>query len=448
MSYATTNSCHTMQFVNNWGYMDIQIIKDKDVMQIKQLLLRKQRTTKDVTRSVKEIIKNVQNNGDVALLKYAKELDNATINNLKVSEEEIQYAIKNTQPNFLNILKKARDNIYDYHINQKRQGYWITDTPGIMLGQKITPINSIGIYVPSGKATYPSSVLMGVVPAVIAGVENIAITTPPQHDGTVNSDIIVAANVSGVHNIYKVGGAQAIAALAYGTNTISKVDKIIGPGNIYVATAKKLVYGSVDIDSIAGPSEVLVIADETSLPKNIAADMIAQAEHDEMSQAILITTSPHIAQATQKELNLQLNTLPKADIAKKALKETSAIIITEDIVKACEISNAIAPEHLEIMTNEPLALLPYITNAGSIFLGHYSPEALGDYFAGTNHILPTMGTARFSSGVSVDDFVKKSSVLYYDKTALEKVSDDIATFARKEGLEGHARSIEIRLRKP
>ena len=423
--------------------MNIPVIQSNNINEIKQLISRKQEAAIDVTDPVKSIIEDVRQNGDSALFDYTQTFDRVRLSSLKVSEQEIETALTFVDQAFYTILEEAAANIRAYHEQQKRTGYWINDKPGIILGQKITPLDRVAVYVPGGTASYPSTVLMGVIPAVIAGVANIVIVTPPDQTGQVDPHILAAAHVAGATEIYKIGGAHAIAALAYGTETIVAVDKITGPGNIYVATAKQLVYGTVDIDSIAGPSEVLIIADETATPAYVAADMIAQAEHDKLSASYLITTNEEIAHQTITELEKQLANLPRREIATAAL-ENSYIMIIDTLETAAHLSNMIAPEHLELHIADPWALLSLVKHAGSIFIGPYSPEALGDYFAGPNHVLPTMGSARYASGLSVDDFVKKSSITYYNQAALSAVADQINLFAKKEGLEGHGRSVMIR----
>ncbi len=407
-------------------------------------IINRNDTKSDVADVVGDIISDVRENGDAALIKYAKKFDRAELASLEVSEEEIKAAFDDVEDAYIEIIKEAAENIRVYHEKQKREGFRLEKDGGIVLGQKITPLAKVGLYVPGGTASYPSSVLMNSIPAKIAGVGEIVITTPPLSDGRINSSILVAAKIAGVEKIYKVGGAQAIAALAYGTESISPVDKIVGPGNAFVAEAKRQVFGVVNIDMIAGPSEILVIADGTCDPKYVAADMLSQAEHDKMASAVLVTDSEELAMAVSSELERQIPLLPRAEIARTSIDTKGKIIITGSIDEAIEISNKIAPEHLEVCVDEPEKYLDTITNAGSIFMGKNCPEALGDYFAGTNHVLPTSGTARFSSPLSVDDFIKKSSYTYYTADALAAVADKIAFFARKEGLEAHARSAVIR----
>ncbi len=409
--------------------------------EITALLSREEEVPANVEQAVAEVITAVRKQGDAALLAYTNRFDGVELSALEVTQEEVQWALQQVDPSFLSILQQAKENVAAFHQKQKRQGFIMDEYPGVVLGQKITPLDRVGVYVPGGTASYPSTVLMDTVPAKIAGVGEIIMVTPPDKDGGVSPNILAAAYVAGVDRIFKIGGAQAVAALSYGTQSVPKVDKIVGPGNIYVATAKRMVYGLVDIDMIAGPSEILVVADETADPACVAADLLSQAEHDSLSAAWLITTSNTLASAVQKEVERQVALLPRKEIAAHAISKNSAIILTDSLETAVEISNRIAPEHLELCMDDPFALLPLVKHAGSIFLGKYAPEALGDYFAGPNHTLPTSGTARFSSPLSVDDFCKKSSFIYYDKAALGKAAESIATFARTEGLEGHARSV-------
>jgi len=398
----------------------------------------------DVDKSVDIILSSVKIHGDDAVIDYTAQYDGVRLDNLIVSAEEITEAISYFDQSFLNILQEAAENIRDFHAKQIRTGYSITDKRGIVLGQRITAIEKVGIYVPGGTASYPSTVLMNAVPAKLAGVEQLVMCTPPGKDGKIAPAILAAAHISGVDIIFRCGGAQAIAAMAFGTESIPKVYKIVGPGNIYVATAKRKVFGLVDIDMIAGPSDILVLADDRANPVNIAADMLAQAEHDRLASAVLVTTSAKLAGLVRDEIESQLKILPRAEIASDAIENGSMIVICDNTSDTIDCINHIAPEHLEIYTENPFAILGEIKNAGSIFLGGYAPEALGDYFAGPNHTLPTMGTARFSSPLSVDDFVKKSSYTYYSREALAAVSEKIASFARMEGLEAHARSVEVR----
>ena len=393
---------------------------------------------------VAEIIDNVRKNGDKALFEYNEKFDGAVLSELKVSSEEIEDAISSVAPEFIEILKKAAANIRKFHEKQVRTSFIINDEDGIVIGQKITPIEKAGLYVPAGTAPYPSTVLMDAIPAKIAGCKELVMVTPPGKDGKVNPAILAAANIAGVNKIFKVGGAQAIAALAYGTESIPKVEKIVGPGNAYVTEAKKQVNGIVSIDVIAGPSEVLMVADGATNPRFAAADLLAQAEHDKLSTAVMITDSEALAVAVQAELEKQLAELPRKDIASAAIDKNAKIIITDSIDTAVMIANEIAPEHLELCLDNPFDYLDKVKNAGSIFLGRYCPVPLGDYYGGTNHTLPTGGTAKFASPLSVDDFVKKSQYTYYTREAFSRVKDDIACFAQQEELLGHARSCLIR----
>ena len=393
---------------------------------------------------VAEIIATVRRDGDKALFDYNERFDGAKLSALQVSSEEIEFALGDVSAEFVEILKKAAANIRKFHSKQVRNSFIINDEDGIVIGQKITPIEKAGLYVPGGTAPYPSTVLMDAIPAKIAGCKELVMVTPPEKSGRVNSAILAAAYVAGVDKIFKVGGAQAIAALAYGTESIPKVEKIVGPGNAYVTEAKKQVNGIVSIDVIAGPSEVLMVADGKTNPKFAAADMLAQAEHDKMSTAVLITDSEELAKAVQAELEKQLNELPRKEIAGASIERNGKIIITDSIDTAVMIANEIAPEHLELCLDNPFDYLDKVKNAGSIFLGRYCPEPLGDYYGGTNHTLPTGGTAKFASPLSVDDFVKKSQYTYYTRDAFKRIADDIALFAEQEELKGHARSCLIR----
>ena len=393
---------------------------------------------------VSEIISDVRENGDKALFKYNEKFDGASLSELRVSREEIDEALESVSPEFIEILKKAAANIRKFHEKQVRTSFIINDEDGIVIGQKITPIEKAGLYVPGGTAPYPSTVLMDAIPAKIAGCRELVMVTPPEKSGKVNPAILAAAFIAGVDKIFKVGGAQAIAALAYGTESIPKVDKIVGPGNAYVTEAKKQVNGIVSIDVIAGPSEVLMVADGSTDPRFAAADMLAQAEHDKLSTAVLITDSEKLAYAVQAELERQLAALPRKEIAGASIERNGKIIITDSIDTAVMIANEIAPEHLELCLDNPFDYLDKVKNAGSIFLGRYCPEPLGDYYGGTNHTLPTGGTAKFASPLSVDDFVKKSQYTYYTKDAFRAVKDDIACFAMHEELMGHARSCLVR----
>ena len=398
----------------------------------------------DVAAIVADIIADVKENGDTAVKAYCAKFDKAELTSLEVTPEEIQEAISQVEPEFLDILREAAENIRSFHSRQVRNSFVIADKPGIVLGQKITPIEKVGVYVPGGTAAYPSTVLMDTIPAKIAGCPQVVMVTPPGRDGKVNPAILAAADLAGVNRIFKVGGAQAIAALAYGTESIPRVDKIVGPGNAFVAEAKKQVFGRVSIDMIAGPSEILVIADGKSNPVHVAADLLSQAEHDKLASAVLVTDSEELALAVQVELERQLPLLPRQEIARASIENNGKIIVAETLMAGIEIANEIAPEHLELQVDDPFSYLDAIQNAGSIFLGRSCPEALGDYFAGPNHTLPTSGTARFSNPLSVDDFVKKSQFSYYTPEALAKAADKIAAFAEKEGLRAHGRSVTIR----
>ncbi len=417
----------------------IRILKNGE----EEVLSRKDIKT-DVEDVVKSIIEDVKTNGDTAILRYCEKFDKAKLSSLEVSEEEIEAAFAEVDDEYISILKEAKENIYNFHKHQVRNNFVVNEKDGVILGQKIMPIERVGLYVPGGTASYPSSVLMNCIPAKIAGCPEIIMVTPPNSEGKISSVILAAAKIAGVDKIYKMGGAQAIAALAYGTETIKKVDKIVGPGNAFVAEAKKQVYGLVNIDMIAGPSEILVIADETCNPKFVAADLLSQAEHDKMASAVLITDSEKLANRVQAEIETQLKELPREEIARTSIDNNGKIIIVKDIKEAVKIANEIAPEHLEICVDNPFDYLNDVKNAGSIFLGKNCPEALGDYFAGPNHTLPTSGTARFSSPLSVDDFIKKSSFIYYTSDALEKVNQKIKYFAEKEGLHAHGKSAAIR----
>ncbi|MCI6228060.1 MAG: histidinol dehydrogenase [Candidatus Faecousia sp.] len=398
----------------------------------------------DVASIVADILSDVRKNGDRAVLAYCAKFDKAELDTLEVSKQEIDEALSFVEPEFLEILKAAAANIRAFHSRQVRSNFVIADKPGIVLGQKVTPIEKVGVYVPGGTAAYPSTVLMDTIPAKIAGCPQIFMVTPPGRDGKINPAILAAASIAGVDRIFKVGGAQAIAALAYGTESIPKVDKIVGPGNAFVAEAKKQVFGMVSIDMIAGPSEILVIADGKSNPVHVAADLLSQAEHDRLASAVLVTDSEELAVAVRDELERQLPKLPREEIARASIENNGKIIVAENLMAGIEIANEIAPEHLELMVGDPFAYLDAVKNAGSIFMGRSCPEALGDYFAGPNHTLPTSGTARFSSPLSVDDFVKKSQFSYYTADALASVADKIAVFAEKEGLRAHGRSVTIR----
>ena len=399
----------------------------------------------DVTGTVRDIIARVIREGDQALLDYTSRFDGAQLTALEVTAEEIQMAMEEVSPELLTILKTAAENIRKFHQAQVRTGFILNDTDGVVVGQKVIPMDAVGIYVPGGTAAYPSTVLMDSIPAKIAGCKQIVMVTPPGKDGRINPAILAAAGIAGVDRIFKVGGAQAVAALAYGTQSVPRVDKIVGPGNAFVAEAKRQVFGQVAIDMIAGPSEILVVADGTADPKYVAADLLSQAEHDKLASAVLVTDSMELAQAVQQQVEEQLAVLPRQEIARTSIEKNGKIIVADTLDAAIEISNAIAPEHLELCVDNPFDYLDKIRHAGSIFMGKYCPEALGDYLAGPNHTLPTSGTARFSSPLSVDDFVKKSQYTYYTADALKKVAKDIAFFAQTEGLSAHARSALVRL---
>lgn len=413
---------------------------------LENLLKRSPNQYENYAETVNQIIEDIRKRKDLALFEYTKRFDKAELNrdSIRVSAEEIKEAYALIDPDVLNVIRKAAKNIEIYHAKQKQYSWFDSEPSGIILGQKVTPIGAVGVYVPGGKAAYPSSVLMNVIPARVAGVERIAMVTPPDSDGKVYAGTLVAANEAGVTEIYKVGGAQAIAALAHGTESIKKVDKIVGPGNIYVALAKKAVYGHVSIDSIAGPSEILVIADETANPRYVAADLLSQAEHDELASAILITTSQEVAEQVSLEVERFTETLSRKEIIIKSLENYGYILLADTIEEAVEAANEIASEHLEILTRDPFLIMTKIKNAGAIFLGEYSSEPLGDYFAGPNHVLPTNGTAKFFSPLGVDDFIKKSSIISYSREALETVYPDIVKFAKAEGLTAHANSIAVR----
>lgn len=398
---------------------------------------------------VDEILKDVKERGDEALFSFTERFDGVHIDaeTVRVRKEEIEEAYRLIDPELLRIIRRSLSNIRSYHEKQKRYSWFDSQPDGTILGQKISAISSCGVYVPGGKAVYPSSVLMNIVPAKTAGVSRIIMTTPPGKDGKVNVNTLVAACEAGADEIYKAGGAQAIAALAYGTESIPKVDKIVGPGNIYVALAKKAVYGFVSIDSVAGPSEILVLADETANPRYVAADLLSQAEHDEMASAILVTTSPSLASQVEKEIDGFLKTLSRREIIEKSLEQYGYILLAENMDDAVSAANEIASEHLEILTKDPFQVMTKIQNAGAVFLGEYASEPLGDYFAGPNHVLPTNGTAKFFSPLSVDDFIKKSSIVYYSREALEKAHEDIESFAKAEQLTAHANSVAVRFEK-
>lgn len=409
-----------------------------------QILNRDIQAEADVGAAVDEILSGVREGGDEALRSYTRRFDGAEIPDLEVSPQEIEAAWSTLDPDFRSTLELAAENIRQFHSQQVHRDFVVADRPGIVMGQRYTPIQRVGVCVPRSPEAFPSTILMNVIPARIAGVSEIYVVTPPRPDGSVSAEALAAAYIAGATRVFRVGGAQAVAALAYGTETIPQVDKIVGPGGIFVATAKRKVFGRVDIDMIAGPSEILVLSDGGSNPRWVAADLLSQAEHDVRACAVLVTNSPALAQAVQAEVERQLASLPRCEVARKAIDANSKIIVTDSLEQALEAANRIAPEHLELCVDDPFALLPRVRNAGSIFLGRSTPEALGDYLAGPNHTLPTSGTARFSSPLSVDDFVKKSSFLYYDQAALSPVAERIADFARREGLEAHARSALIR----
>lgn len=413
---------------------------------LEDLLKRSPNNYDEYAGRVADILNAVKTRGDVAVFEYTEMFDKAqlTAETVKVTKEEIDAAYEKMDDELLRVIRKAKENILRYHEKQRQFGWFDTTTDGTILGQKVTPIEAVGVYVPGGKAAYPSSVLMNVIPAKVAGVERIVMTTPCNAQGEVYYNTLVAANEAGVTEIYKIGGAQAIGALAYGTQTIKKVDKIVGPGNIYVALAKKAVYGHVSIDSIAGPSEILVLADETANPRYVAADLLSQAEHDELASAILITTSMDMAKEVSKHVDLFTAQLSRKEIIEKSLDNYGYILVADNMDDAIDAANDIASEHLEIVTKNPFETMTKIKNAGAIFLGEYSSEPLGDYFAGPNHVLPTNGTAKFFSPLSVDDFIKKSSIISFSKEALQPISEDIVSFAKSEGLTAHANSISVR----
>ena len=421
----------------------IKIIKD--ALDSREQIFSAATATPDVSGIVSEIIAAVKRDKDAALKFYTEKFDKVKLDTLRVSEEEIDEAVASVEPRFIEILESAARNIREFHEKQKREGFELKRSEGVIIGEKIIPIECAGIYVPGGTAAYPSTVLMDSIPAVVAGCERVVMVTPPGKDGKISPVILAAARVAGVTEIYKVGGAQAIAALAYGTESIPKTDKIVGPGNAFVAEAKRQVYGAVSIDMIAGPSEIMIVADGTSCAKNLASDLLSQAEHDRMASAILVTDSEELAAAVSLELERQIPLLERKEIARASIDTNGKIIITENIDSAIEIANGIAPEHLEICVDEPFRYLPKIKHAGSVFLGKYCPEAIGDYYAGTNHTLPTSGTARFSSPLSVDDFIKKTQYIYYDKPSLEAVCRDVEYFAKREGLTAHAKSVVSRI---
>ena len=416
----------------------------KDILE--NLLKRSPNQYGSYEAAVREILAKIQEEGDEALFAYTKKFDRAEITeqNVRVTEEEIREAYETVDPALVDVIRKSLVNIRSYHEKQKQNSWFTSSEDGTMLGQKVTPLEKVGVYVPGGKAVYPSSVLMNIVPAKVAGVDRIIMTTPPGPDGKVNPSTLVAANEAGADEIYKAGGAQAIGALAYGTQSIPKVDKIVGPGNIFVALAKKAVYGHVSIDSIAGPSEILVLADDSANPRFVAADLLSQAEHDELASAILITTSRELAEKVSCEVDEFVKRLSRKEIIQKSLDQFGYILLAETMDQAVEAANAIASEHMEIVTRNPFEVMMKVRNAGAIFIGEYSSEPLGDYFAGPNHVLPTNGTAQFFSPLSVDDFIKKSSIVYYSREALKKIHKDVEQFAASEQLTAHANSIAVR----
>ncbi|WP_352416618.1 histidinol dehydrogenase [Oscillibacter ruminantium] len=417
---------------------------DFDKVPTSEILTRAILAEENVDAAVDAVLSAVQTEGDTALRRFEKQFDGAELDDLFVTRAELDAAESQVSPELLETLRQAAENIRAFHARQTHSDFILADKPGVVMGQRYTPIESVGVCVPGTPVAFPSTVLMDVIPAKIAGVREIIMATPPAPDGTIAPAALAAAKIAGVTKILKCGGAQAVAAMAYGTQSVPKVDKIVGPGGVYVAAAKRKVFGLVSIDMIAGPSEILVLADGKSNPKWVAADMLSQAEHDKLASAVLVTDSRTLAEAVRDELEIQLESLPRKDVARASIDNNGKIIVTDSLEKAAEAANRIAPEHLELCVDEPFALLPRIRNAGSIFLGRNAPEALGDYFAGPNHTLPTSGTARFSSPLSVDDFVKKSSFLYYTQEALQAVSSQVQSFARQEGLEAHARAIAVR----
>lgn len=419
-------------------------IYELETLAPEEILNRDIRAEAEVDAAVDAILEDVRLHGDGALRRYTRELDGAELGSLQVSGAELDAAWAALDADFRATLELAAENIRRFHAQQVHRDFCLTDRPGIIMGQRYTPIEKVGVCVPSSPTAFPSTVLMNVIPAKIAGVEEIVLVTPPERDGSISPAALAAARIAGADRIFKLGGAQAVAALAYGTESVPRVDKIVGPGGIYVATAKRKVFGRVAIDMVAGPSEILVLADGGCRPDFVAADLLSQAEHDVFSSAVLVTDSLPLAQAVQREVEVQLERLPRREIARRSVEENGKILLTRSLDAAVDAANRIAPEHLELCVEDPFALLPRIRNAGSIFLGRSAPEALGDYFAGPNHTLPTSGTARFSSPLGVDDFIKRSSFLYYSQDVLAEAAPRIAEFARREGLEGHARSVLIR----
>lgn len=421
----------------------IKILKFNEVKP--EQVFARAKSAVNVETIVSEIIANVRNNGDKALFEYCEKFDRAKLDSLQVTPEEISQAVASVDPKFLEILRRAAANIRKFHEQQVRRSFIINNEHGIVMGQKIIPVDRAGLYVPGGTAAYPSTVLMDSIPAKIAGCKEVVMVTPPSADGKVNPVILAAASIAGIDKIYKIGGAQAIAALAYGTESVPKVDKIVGPGNAFVAEAKKQVFGAVSIDMIAGPSEILIVADGATNPRHAAADLLSQAEHDKLASAVLVTDSMELAQAVQAEIEQQIPTLLRADIARASIDNNGKIIVADTLSQAIDIANEIAPEHLELLVDNPFDFLDSIRHAGSVFMGRNCPEALGDYLAGPNHTLPTSGTAKFSSPLSVDDFIKKTQYTYYTADALSNVAEDVAFFAKQEGLTAHARSAVIRM---
>ena len=427
--------------------MKILKVNRENTKNIQRDLLKRSPASYDsYAKAVQDILEDIKERGDAAVFSYTEKFDRCKLDasSIQVTEEEIREAYDQVDPGLVEVIRKALINIRAYHEKQRRNSWFDPQPDGTILGQKITPLASVGVYVPGGKAAYPSSVLMNIVPAKVAGVDRIVMVTPPDKEGKVTPATLVAAHEAGATHVYKVGGAQAIAALAYGTESIEKVDKIVGPGNIYVALAKKAVYGHVSIDSIAGPSEILVLADDSANAHYVAADLLSQAEHDEMASAILVTTSPRLAKEVPEEIEAYLKTLSRAEIIRKSLDQFGYILQADSLEDAIEVTNEIASEHLEIVTENPFEVMTRIRNAGAIFIGEYSSEPLGDYFAGPNHVLPTNGTARFFSPLNLDDFIKKSSIIYYSREALKAIHKDIEAFAKAEGLTAHANSIQVR----
>jgi histidinol dehydrogenase len=421
----------------------VKILRASELVSIKRSV---ESGTQEQLIQVKAIIEEVRVRGDEAVREYTEKYDDSYLENFSVSQKEFDEAFQEIDQSLVEVIKEAAENIRSYHMKQLRPSWMTTEENGTILGQKITPLDSVGVYVPGGTAAYPSSVLMNVIPAKVAGVERIVMVSPPGGNGKIPSAVLVAAKVVGVKEIYKMGGAQAIAALAYGTDQVKQVDKIVGPGNTYVALAKREVFGDVDIDMIAGPSEIVILADRTARPNEVAADLLSQAEHDERASSVLVTNSQELAEAVAQEVNKQITDLPRKKIAEKSIDDYGAIYVTGSMDEAISVVNRLAPEHLEVLTENPLEFLGQIKHAGAIFIGRFSSEPVGDYFAGTNHVLPTNGTARFSSPLNVEDFQKKSSVIYYSENALKKNVHKIAAFARLEGLEAHARAVEERFK--